>query len=129
MAKAFRYLPLLIALGCSSQKQVITSTNTSYALDNKTATAYTTADKTDLRLTATGTLNFTDFPQPMETQPCVFVDPTHQFQTLLGIGGAITDASAETFAKLPKASQEEFLKAYYDPNQGIGYTLARTNIN
>ncbi|MEA3425671.1 MAG: hypothetical protein U9R46_05460, partial [Bacteroidota bacterium] len=42
---------------------------------------------------------------------------------------ALTDASAETFAKLPKEKQEEFLTAYYDVNKGIGYTLARTNIH
>jgi glucosylceramidase len=58
----------------------------------------------------------------------VFVDPSHQFQTLLGIGGALTDASAEVFAKLPKAQQQELLQAYYSPSQGIGYSLARTNI-
>jgi glucosylceramidase len=48
---------------------------------------------------------------------------------MLGIGGALTDASAETFAKLPEAKQTELLQAYYDTRTGIGYTLARTNIN
>jgi glucosylceramidase len=56
------------------------------------------------------------------------VDPTHHFQTLLGIGGALTDASAETFAKLPVAAQKQVLTAYYDTVNGIGYTLGRTNI-
>ena len=64
----------------------------------------------------------------METEVCIFVDPAKKFQTLTGIGGALTDASAETFAKLPKEKQQEFMKAYYDPVKGIGYTLARTNI-
>src|SRR4051812_15695816 len=63
---------------------------------------YTTAKDTDLRLRATDTLRFKDFGQPLETEVCVFLDPTHSFQTLVGIGGALTDASAETFAKLPK---------------------------
>ena len=36
---------------------------------------------------------------------------------------------AETFAKLPKAKQQEFLNAYFDRDTGIGYTLARTNIH
>jgi glucosylceramidase len=57
------------------------------------------------------------------------VDPTHHFQTLLGIGGALTDASAETFAKLPVTAQKQVLTAYYDTVNGIGYTLGRTNIN
>src|SRR5215510_16588603 len=67
--------------------------------------------------------------QPLETQICVFVDPSKTFQTFLGVGGALTDASAETFAKLPQAKQHEFLGAYYSRDTGIGYTLARTNIH
>src|SRR6266542_1483471 len=59
----------------------------------------------------------------------VFVDPRKTFQPLLGIGGALTDAAAETFAKLPAARQDELLTAYYSTDRGIGYTLARTNIN
>jgi glucosylceramidase len=92
------------------------------------ATIYTTADKTQLRLTQGSKLNFTDSRQPLETEPFVLVDPNAAFQTILGIGGALTDASAETFAKIPKEQQQELLRAYYDPKDGIGYTLARTNI-
>ena len=46
----------------------------------------------------------------------------------MGIGGAITDASAEIFAKLSKEKQAEFLDAYYDKQKGIGYSLLRTTI-
>ncbi|PWT92489.1 MAG: glycosyl hydrolase [Blastocatellia bacterium] len=90
---------------------------------------YTTADKTDHRLSLTDTLSFKPVGQPKETQICVFVDPNRQFQTLLGIGGALTDASAEVFAALPKPKQQELLTAYYDDKKGIGYQLARTNIH
>lgn len=93
------------------------------------ATVYTTAEGSDLRLSKTGTLSFKDLNQPKETDVCVFVDPTKTFQTFIGIGGAITDAAAETFAKLPKSTQQEFLTAYYDKEKGIGYTLARTSIH
>jgi glucosylceramidase len=41
----------------------------------------------------------------------------------------LTDASAETFYKLSPAQQDKFLTAYFDPKNGIGYTLARTNIH
>jgi glucosylceramidase len=102
-----------------------TGTRRSY----KTITVYTTADKTDYRLSKTNTLTFAPFGQPLETQPCVFLDATRKFQTITGIGGAITDASAETFAKLPAATQEELINAYYHPEKGIGYSLVRTNIN
>ena len=92
-------------------------------------TVFTTAENTPHRLTATETLSFAPFGQPFENQPCVFVDPTHTFQTFVGIGGALTDASAETFAKLPAGKQNELLQAYFDREKGIGYTLGRTNIN
>jgi glucosylceramidase len=95
----------------------------------KKVVVYTTAEGTDLRLTATETLTFVEFGQPLETQPCIFVDPGKTFQTFVGIGGAITDASAETFAKLPLSKQQEILENYFDTNKGIGYSLARTNIH
>jgi glucosylceramidase len=90
---------------------------------------YTTADKTNYRLSQTDKLTFKPMGQPLETQICVFVDPSKRFQTILGIGGALTDASAEVFAKLSAAKQQEFLDAHFDPGKGIGYKLARTNIH
>ncbi len=95
----------------------------------KTVSVYTTADSSKLRISKTGELKFSALAQPAETQVCVFVDPTKTFQTYIGIGAALTDASAETFAKLPADKQKEFLLAYFDKQKGIGYTVARTNIN
>lgn len=89
---------------------------------------YTTAQNTDYRLTKTATLKFEDKQQPLETDIAIFVDPAKKFQSIVGIGGALTDASAESFYKLPKDKQQEFLTAYYNKEKGIGYSLARTNI-
>ncbi len=100
-----------------------------FSVAGREATVYTTAKDSELRLSKTGTFAFKPSAQPLETQTCVFVDPARKFQTFFGIGGAITDASAETFFKLPKQKQAEVVKAYYDPKDGIGYTLARTNIH
>src|SRR6267143_367616 len=100
-----------------------------FSIKGKEVTVYTTADNSNHRLSVTDTLTFKHLGQPLETQICVFVDPARTFQTILGIGGALTDASAETFAKLPNAKQREILNAYFDVNHGIGYTLARTNIH
>ncbi len=74
---------------------------------------YTTADKSNYRLSPTDTLKFKHLGQPLETQVCVFVDPAKKFQTILGVGAALTDASAETFAKLSKAKQQEFLECSF----------------
>lgn len=117
-------LAFAINLSASAQRKSV-----SYTPTVKKVTVYTTADKTNYRLTETAVENFKTFGQPFETQVCVFVDPTKTFQEFIGIGGAITDASAETFAKLPEEKQEEILTAYFDKDKGIGYTLARVNIH
>ena len=100
-----------------------------FSLNGKRARVYTTAANTQQRISLTDTLSFRPVGQPKETQVCVFVDPRRQFQTFLGIGGALTDAAAEVFAMLPAAKQRELLNAYFDDEKGIGYKLARTNIH
>lgn len=95
---------------------------------NKKITVYTTAEKTNLKLTPTDNLVFSASKQPLETETSIFVEPAKKFQEFIGIGGAITDASAEIFAKLSKEKQTEFLNAYYDKQKGIGYSLLRTTI-
>ena len=57
------------------------------------------------------------------------MDPSKTFQTVVGIGGALTDAAAETYYKLPEEKRQEVIRAYFDVQNGIGYTLARTQIN
>lgn len=121
---------LLSGMLCLSSifQSVLAQTNSSFFTQNKTVTVYTTAQNTDNRLTKTATLRFEAKPQPVETETSIFVDPTKTFQTVTGFGGALTDASAETFYKLPKNKQQEFLQAYFDKEKGLGYTLGRTNI-
>ncbi len=99
------------------------------ATTDMNASIYTTAHKTDLKLSDTGALAFSDFKQPLETEIDVLVDPTKQFQTFLGIGAALTDAAAETFYKLSEENQKLFLEAYYSQENGIGYSLGRTIIH
>src|SRR5215813_9314656 len=103
--------------------------DTAFSVTGKQVKVFTSAEKTGQRLSSTDTLTFKLVGQPKETQVCVFVDSARQFQTFLGIGGALTDASAEVFAMLPENKQRELLNAYFDENQGIGYRLARTNIH
>ncbi len=56
-------------------------------------------------------------------------DPTQKFQEMAGFGGALTESAAYVLAQLPAATRAEVLHRYYDPKDGIGYTLARTHIN
>jgi glucosylceramidase len=100
-----------------------------FSAEGKTATVYTTADSSDLRLATSASVSFKKLESTAENQVYIFVNPEKTYQTFIGIGGAITDATAETFAKLPAEKQDELLTAYYDTDKGIGYDLARTNIN
>ncbi|HEY5297506.1 MAG TPA: glycoside hydrolase family 30 beta sandwich domain-containing protein [Verrucomicrobiae bacterium] len=90
---------------------------------------YMTAEDSGQRLAKMGEAELTASAPLTEKQQYIFVDPSKKFQTIIGIGGALTDASAETFYKLPKDKQQEILRAYFDPQNGIGYTLGRTHIN
>jgi glucosylceramidase len=90
---------------------------------------YLTARNSPHRLAKIGDLQFVPSPELPGAQGIVFLDPSKTFQTILGIGGALTDASAETFYKLPQAVQQEILRAYFDPVNGIGYSLGRTHIH
>lgn len=119
---------LMVSLFAFSQ-QKNTAQSKSFSAKNKKITVYTTADSTKWRLTQTDVLTFVPSKQPLEIEVSVFVIPTKTFQKFLGIGGAITDASAEVFAKLPKDKQKEFMEAYYDKEKGIGYSLLRTTIH
>jgi len=122
-------IALLLALGACNNKPAVKPAEKSVAIVAPVrAQIFATARDTALRITQTADVQFEDFGQPKETQVCVFVDQSKTFQTMVGIGGALTDASAEVFAKLPKESQKELLTAYYDSEKGIGYNFARTNI-
>jgi glucosylceramidase len=107
-----------------TQKQPV-----AFSTTGKNIQTFVTAENTNLRLTPAETLKFSYMGQPKETQFCVFVDPSKTYQSFIGIGGALTDAAAETFAKLPAQKQKELLTAYYDQEKGIGYTFARTTIH
>ncbi|MCX6236877.1 MAG: glycoside hydrolase family 30 protein [Bacteroidia bacterium] len=126
--KLFIVLLLLAIWGCNSKPTNKLAEQPIKPVNPIKAQIYVTAKDTTLRLTQTSEALFKDFGQPIETQVCVFVDPVKTFQTMIGIGGALTDASAEVFAKLSETAQKEFLTAYYDAEKGIGYNFARTNI-
>lgn len=114
--------------GCSQSPQKQAETIVPAPFDAQKAKVFVTARDTNLRLTKTAEVQFEDYDQPKETQPFIYVDPAITFQTMVGIGAALTDASAETFFKMPEEKQQEILTAFYDKEKGIGYNFSRTNI-
>lgn len=57
------------------------------------------------------------------------VDATQRYQEMIGFGGALTESSAWVLAQLPADKRLEVIRRYYDPKDGIGYTLGRTHMN
>lgn len=87
-----------------------------------------TAENTSFRLSERDALDFAPAKQPLETEVAVFVNPNKTFQSYMGIGGAITDASAEVFSKLSPPIQSQFMDAYFGEG-GINYNIVRTSIH
>lgn len=133
--KHFSYVLLLLASLSACNTQQGNSSNsssgstTAFSTNGKQVFVYTTADSTNHRLALLDTLSFTEKGQPFENEIIVFVDPAKTHQTYMGVGAALTDASAEVFAKLSKEKQQEFITAHFNKEKGLGYTIARTNIN
>ncbi len=127
---------ILLLQGCNDSTKISQEQDQSkvestpvFSITGKQATIYTTADQTDLRLAITDSALFIPAEQPLENQISVFVNPGKTFQSFIGIGSAITDAAAEVFSKLSDENQKNLLRAYYDREKGIGYSLARTTIH
>lgn len=93
------------------------------------ADIFVTAKGTSDRLTQKESPAFQPLEQPDERDATIILDRSKTFQTIVGIGGALTDASAETFYKLPEPRQQEILTKLFDPRKGNGFSLCRTNIH
>src|SRR5258705_12963174 len=94
-------------------------------LDAQRAIVYTTAESTSFRLTPTDTLVFKPSEPTSEGKVYVFVDPRRTFQPLIGIGGALTDAAAGNFSKVPAAREGEWRAPVYNTHPRIGYPPGR----
>jgi len=57
------------------------------------------------------------------------LDIAKSYQKIVGFGGAFTEAAAYTFYKMEPSKREEILKKYFDPEEGIGYSIGRVHIH
>lgn len=88
--------------------------------------SFLTAQGTDHRLTLVELPAATDDMGPVAS---LWVDADKSFQTMLGFGGAFTEAAAHTWLALSPPQQEAVLRACFDPETGHGYTLCRVHMN
>lgn len=87
---------------------------------------FLTAHETDQRLAALGPLAAATAE---DEHTSLMVDSRRRFQTMLGFGGAFTESAAVTWQKLSEPRREEVLRAYFDANEGHGYSMCRTHMN
>jgi glucosylceramidase len=86
-----------------------------------------TAEKTGARMVRGQSLRFERSTE--DGQASIMVDASTRYQVIEGFGGAFTEAAAFTFSRMDSAAQSAILKAYFDPVDGLGYSLCRTHIN
>lgn len=52
-----------------------------------------------------------------------------RYQKVLGFGAALTESSAYNYSLLTPEQKDEFMRAYFDRTEGIGYNFGRCHIN
>ncbi|XP_017875581.1 glucosylceramidase-like [Ceratina calcarata] len=72
-------------------------------------------------------LEFGDCKESPKSQ-VLSIDTSKKYQTIIGFGGAFTDAVGINLLKLSPATQDQLLRAYYDRKKGSRYSLARVPI-
>ncbi|MFU8792515.1 MAG: glycoside hydrolase family 30 protein, partial [Acholeplasmataceae bacterium] len=59
----------------------------------------------------------------------IVIDKNKEAQTMIGFGGAFTESSAYNLGRINKTLRDQAIKAYFDPVDGLGYTMGRVSIH
>ncbi|WP_163192431.1 glycoside hydrolase family 30 protein [Clostridium thermarum] len=57
------------------------------------------------------------------------LDPTKTYQSIIGFGGAFTEAAAYTLSRMSEDKRQEVIEKYYDKEKGLGYSIGRVHIH
>ncbi|WP_226583482.1 glycoside hydrolase family 30 protein [Halobacillus litoralis] len=86
-----------------------------------------TIKDTNDRLAEKEELSFTE--EGSEGAPTLTILPEERYQTIMGFGGAFTEAAAYTLSQISEEQRMEVIESYYHPSKGLGYSLGRTHIH
>ena len=67
-------------------------------------------------------------PDAQDERNLLNLYPDMRFQTLLGFGGAFTEAAGSVLNQMPETAREAVLQGYFGKD-GLGYTVGRTHID
>lgn len=84
-----------------------------------------TAKDTEYRLSEVNHLLKTKY----DSLNTIKINPETEYQTIIGFGGAFTESACYNLYRVSKEVREKALKLYFDPVEGIGYTLGRVSIH
>ena len=102
------------------------------------AKIYITDYSTDKRLAFSGTKEFTEknrdvletFDKSDDVEAnLINLHPDVTYHTFEGFGGGFTEAAAIAWSAMSDNKRAEFMKSYFDANDGIGYTFGRVHMN
>lgn len=65
----------------------------------------------------------------LKNSRAVNIYPEIEYQTILGFGGAMTEATAVNLNKMDEAMEQDLLKKYFAQEEGINYKYCRISIN
>ncbi len=94
----------------------------------KATQIYETAKDTDSRLAKLDPKE-REIENPALPSCIVKIDPDKSGQTFQGFGGALTESSGFVLGFLDPDGRRDVLRAFFDPESGNGYVLARTHVN
>ena len=86
-----------------------------------------TSKETSDRLSDKGAVSFTARVEGRTAD--IELDPDVTYQTILGFGGAFTEASAYTLSRMSQEKRAEAIRSYFDASEGLGYTIGRVHIH
>jgi glucosylceramidase len=72
---------------------------------------------------------FQEILKESKKQPNMMLDPSRTYQEIIGFGGAFTESSAYNLIRINKEKRDQAIKAYFDPEVGLGYTIGRVSIH
>ncbi|MFW6312363.1 MAG: hypothetical protein ACOC2N_00575 [Spirochaetota bacterium] len=69
------------------------------------------------------------FVEPSRGDGGVRINPDRKYQTMVGFGGAFTEAAAYTLSRMPEERRAEAIAGYFDRERGLGYSFGRIPIH
>lgn len=97
-------------------------------MEGRTVRLIQTAKDTADRLAEKASLTFQPDEKGTENHLINIYDDV-RYQTVIGFGGALTEASSVTIDRMGEGSRQEIVQAYFGQETGLGYTFCRTHIN